>query len=96
MPHLSNDELPIAHSPQRVSGMKVPDGLPLPVEPNLEIETSKDAWRQTGFLMKKEWNLIQLSLNILFLWILNLKTLVLTFMSKQRVMMMLKLLSGII
>tara|TARA_B110000438_G_scaffold44198_1_gene44186 strand:- start:457 stop:1359 length:903 start_codon:yes stop_codon:yes gene_type:complete len=64
MPHLSNDELPIAHSPQRVSGMKVPDGLPLPAEPNLEIETSKDAWRQTGFLMKKEWDLIQLSLNL--------------------------------
>ncbi|HIE83503.1 MAG TPA: hypothetical protein EYQ00_06465 [Dehalococcoidia bacterium] len=64
MPHLSNDELPIAHSPQRVSGMKVPDELPLPTESNLEIDTSKDAWRQTGFLMKKEWNLIQASLNL--------------------------------
>lgn len=64
MPQLSNDELSIAHSPQRVSGMKVPDELPLPTQSNLEIDTSKDAWRQTGFLMKKEWNLIQVSLNL--------------------------------
>ena len=64
MSHTSNDDLPIAHSPQRVSGMKVPDELPLPTEPSIDIDTSKDAWRQTGFLMKKEWDLMQTGLNL--------------------------------
>ena len=64
MSQMSNDDLPIANSPQRVSGMKVPDELPLPAEPNLDVDTSKDAWRQTGFLMKKEWDLIQTGLNL--------------------------------
>ncbi|MEX1021849.1 MAG: hypothetical protein WD058_01765 [Dehalococcoidia bacterium] len=47
-------EVRIADSPQRVSGMRVPDGWRLPGKPEGLDVTAEDAWRQTAFLCGEE------------------------------------------
>ena len=47
----NRDDLPLANPPQRVSGMRVPDGWRLPGKPADLDPTAEDAWRQTGFLL---------------------------------------------
>lgn len=58
------DDLPIAESPQRVSGMKVPSGWTLPGKPEGLDESADDAWRQTGFLCGMELRLIEEGLDL--------------------------------
>jgi hypothetical protein len=58
-PHLG-----IADPPQRVSGMRVPDGWILPGRPaDLDAE-AEDAWRQTGFADGRAWELLGRSLDV--------------------------------
>lgn len=55
--------LGIAASPQRVSGMRVPDGWTLPGKPAGLDEEAEDAWRQTGFADGPAWALLEQSLD---------------------------------
>ncbi len=57
-------ELPIADSPQRVSGMKILEHLKLPTEPVYSDPASSDSWRQTGFNLGTDLRLIQSGLDI--------------------------------
>ncbi len=50
--------LPIAASPQRVSGMRVPDGWALLGPPEGLSGDAEDAWRQTGFELGEDWRLL--------------------------------------
>lgn len=56
--------LPIAPSPQRVSGMRVPDGWTLPGRPEGLDDIAEDAWRQTGFTCGEELRLVAESLDL--------------------------------
>ena len=57
-------ELPIAESPQRVSGMRVPDAWVLPGKP-ADLDTlAEDAWRQTGFACGDDLRLIEANLDV--------------------------------
>jgi len=58
------DDLSIAESPQRVSGMKVPSTWTLPGKPDGLEEFADDAWRQTGFLCGIELQLIEEGLRL--------------------------------
>ena len=58
------DHLRIADPPQRVSGMRVPDGWSLPGKPADLNPTAEDAWRQTGFLCAEELELIEANLDL--------------------------------
>ncbi|MEX2375471.1 MAG: hypothetical protein WD942_07800 [Dehalococcoidia bacterium] len=58
------DHLRVADSPQRVSGMRVPEGWTLPGKPADLDPTAEDAWRQTGFLCAEELDLIQTNLDL--------------------------------
>ncbi|MCK9486873.1 MAG: hypothetical protein M0R73_09295 [Dehalococcoidia bacterium] len=56
--------LRIADSPQRVAGMRVPEGWRLPGKPADLGEAAEDAWRQTGFLCGQELRLIEAGLDL--------------------------------
>lgn len=56
--------LPIAESPQRVSGMRVPAGWTLPGRPADLDEAAEDAWRQTGFTCGSDLRLIEAGLDL--------------------------------
>jgi hypothetical protein len=56
---------PIAASPQRVSGMRVPtDGWALPGKPADLSPAAEDAWRQTGFNLAEDLRLLGNGLDI--------------------------------
>jgi hypothetical protein len=64
-PHdASGDDLPILDPPQRVSGMRVPEGWSLPGKPSTLTPTAEDAWRQTGFLLASDLQLIEADLDL--------------------------------
>ncbi len=64
-PHDAGDEeLPILDPPQRVSGMRVPDGWTLPGKPSGLSTAAEDAWRQTGFQLADDLRLIEASLDL--------------------------------
>jgi hypothetical protein len=50
--------LPIAEPPQRISGMRVPDGWALLGPPEGLGSDAEDAWRQTGFQLGEDWRLL--------------------------------------
>ena len=56
--------LPIAPSPQRISGMRVPDGWTLPGKPADLDGIAEDAWRQTGFTCGDELRLVAANLDL--------------------------------
>lgn len=58
------DELPILDPPQRVSGMRVPDGWTLPGKPGGLSAAAEDAWRQTGFILGEELRLLEANLEL--------------------------------
>jgi len=58
------DHLRIADSPQRVSGMRVPEGWALPGRPADLDPAAEDAWRQTGFLCAEEMELVEANLDL--------------------------------
>jgi hypothetical protein len=60
----SGDDLPILDPPQRVSGMRVPEGWMLPGKPPDLSAAAEDAWRQTGFLLAADLRLIEDSLDL--------------------------------
>jgi hypothetical protein len=60
----SGDDLPILDPPQRVSGMRVPEGWTLPGKPSGLSAAAEDAWRQTGFLLADDLRLIEDSLDL--------------------------------
>ena len=60
----SDDDRPILDPPQRVSGMRVPDGWTLPGKPSGLSTAAEDAWRQTGFLLDDDLQLIGASLTL--------------------------------
>ena len=63
--HDHNDHgLPIAPSPQRVSGMRVPDGWTLPGKPADLDDVAEDAWRQTTFTCGEEMRLVAANLDL--------------------------------
>jgi len=57
--------LQIAESPQRISGMRVPnDGWQLPGKPDRLDSAAEDAWRQAGFNLTQDLRLISDGLDI--------------------------------
>jgi hypothetical protein len=56
--------LPIAPSPQRVSGMRVPAGWTLPGKPADLDDVAEDAWRQTQFTCSEEMRLVAQNLDL--------------------------------
>jgi hypothetical protein len=60
----SGDDRPILDPPQRVSGMRVPEGWTMPGKPSDLSAAAEDAWRQTGFLLADELRLIEESLDV--------------------------------
>jgi len=63
-PRDAGDDLPILDPPQRVSGMRVPEGWMLPGKPADLSAPAEDAWRQTGFLLADDLRLIEDSLDL--------------------------------
>ena len=61
-PH--DPSLPIAASPQRVSGMRVPEGWTLPGKPADLDDVAEDAWRQTTFTCGEELRLVAANLDL--------------------------------
>ena len=59
-----NHGLPIAPSPQRVSGMRVPEGWTLPGKPADLDDVAEDAWRQTTFTCADELRLVAANLDL--------------------------------
>ncbi|MPZ99886.1 MAG: hypothetical protein GEU80_11245 [Dehalococcoidia bacterium] len=57
-------DLPIAEPPQRVSGMRVPDGWTLPGKPADLDPAAEDAWRQTGFSLGADLRLVAQDLDL--------------------------------
>jgi hypothetical protein len=57
-------DLPILDPPQRVSGMRVPEGWSLPGKPPGLSPAAEDAWRQTGFLLIEDLELIEDGLDL--------------------------------
>src|SRR6185503_15637796 len=51
-------------SPQRVSGMRLPDTWRLPGKPADLEPAAEDAWRQTGFLLGSDLRLLQENLEL--------------------------------
>lgn len=62
--HGSGEELPILDPPQRVSGMRVPEGWALPGKPPGLTAAAEDAWRQTGFSLGDDVRLIEANLDL--------------------------------
>jgi hypothetical protein len=60
----SGDDRPILDPPQRVSGMRVPEGWTMPGKHSSQSAAAEDAWRQTGFLLADEPRLIEESLDV--------------------------------
>ena len=60
----SDPGLPIAPSPQRVSGMRVPAGWALPGKPADLDDVAEDAWRQTTFTCGEEMRLVAANLDL--------------------------------
>ncbi len=61
---LVEPDLAILDPPQRVSGMRVPDGWSLPGKPADLRPDADDAWRQSGFLLADELRLIEQGLDL--------------------------------
>jgi hypothetical protein len=60
----SGDGLPILDPPQRVSGMRVPEGWAMPGKPSGLSAAAEDAWRQTGFLLAEDLRLVEECLDL--------------------------------
>ncbi|MGE0228223.1 MAG: hypothetical protein AB7I38_08340 [Dehalococcoidia bacterium] len=60
----TGDDLPILDPPQRVSGMRVPDGWTLPGKPVGLTAAAEDAWRQSGFLLAEDLRLLGADLDL--------------------------------
>jgi hypothetical protein len=58
------EEMRIADPPQRVSGMRVPEGWTLPGKPPDLPADAEDAWRQTGFLLGEDLRLLSVNLDL--------------------------------
>jgi hypothetical protein len=61
---LVEPDLPILDPPQRVSGMRVPDGWTLPGKPDGLGGDAEDAWRQSGFVLADDLRLIATNLDL--------------------------------
>ncbi|HJM88193.1 MAG TPA: hypothetical protein QF624_01040 [Dehalococcoidia bacterium] len=61
---LVEPDLAIAPPPQRVSGMRTPDGWTLPGKPDGLGAEAEDAWRQTGFVLADDLRLIAANLDL--------------------------------
>ncbi len=61
---LLEPDLPILDPPQRVSGMRVPDGWTAPGKPDALSDDAEDAWRQSGFVLADDLRLIAASLDL--------------------------------
>jgi hypothetical protein len=61
---LVQPDLPILDPPQRVSGMRVPDGWTLPGKPEGLSTEAEDAWRQSGFVLSADLRLIASNLDL--------------------------------
>lgn len=61
---LVEPDLPILDPPQRVSGMRVPDGWTLPGKPEGLSADAEDAWRQSGFVLADDLRLIAANLDL--------------------------------
>ena len=59
-----NGDLPALEPPQRVSGMRVPEGWSLPGKPAGLTPAAEDVWRQSGFLLGEELRLIEGGLDL--------------------------------
>ncbi len=59
-----NGDLPALEPPQRVSGMRVPEGWSLPGKPADLTPAADDAWRQSGFVLGEELRLIEGGLDL--------------------------------
>ena len=59
----SNGGQPPSAAPQRVSGMRAPEGWTLPGKPDGLSPAAEDAWRQTGFLLGEDLRLIEAGLD---------------------------------
>ena len=57
-------DLPIAESPQRVSGMRVPSAWTVPGRPADLDAAAEDAWRQTGFACADDLRLVEANLDV--------------------------------
>ena len=57
-------QLPIAEPPQRVSGMRVPDSWDLLGPPEGLQGDAEDAWRQSGFELAGDWQLLRAGLRL--------------------------------
>ena len=60
----SDPGLPIAPSPQRVSGMRVPAGWTLPGKPADLDDVAEDAWRLTAFTCGEDLQLVAANLDL--------------------------------
>lgn len=60
----TNGGLPPTDPPQRVSGMRVPEGRALAGKPPGLPPPADDAWRQTGFLLGEDLRLIEAGLDV--------------------------------
>ena len=60
----SNGDLPALDPPQRVSGMRVPEGWTLPGKPDGLSAAAADAWRQSGFLLGGELQRLEAGLDV--------------------------------
>ena len=58
------EERPILDPPQRVSGMRVPEGWALPGKPEGLSPAAEDAWRQSGFLIGEDLRFIAANLDL--------------------------------
>ena len=63
-PPMTERELPLLDPPQRVSGMRVPDGWSLPGKPAALPPDAEDAWRQSGFVLAEELRLLEQDLDL--------------------------------
>ena len=60
----TNGGPPPSGAPQRVSGMRAPEGWTLPGKPSALSPAAEDAWRQTGFLLGEDLRLIEAGLDL--------------------------------
>ncbi len=61
---LVEPDLSILDPPQRVSGMRVPEGWTLPGKPDGLSDDATDAWRQSGFVLADDLRLLAASLDL--------------------------------
>ena len=63
-PRAAGPDLPPLDPPQRVSGMRVPEGWSLPGKPADLPPPAEDAWRQSGFVLAEELRLLEQNLDL--------------------------------